>query len=43
LIIEVHTHPEEALSDGAQSLLPERFSQLMRELKTLAKAVNREI
>jgi 3-deoxy-7-phosphoheptulonate synthase len=43
LIIEVHTHPEEALSDGEQSLLPERFSQLMRELKTLAKAVNREI
>ena len=43
LIIEVHTHPEEALSDGEQSLLPERFSQLMRELKTLVKAVNREI
>ncbi|MGD9015504.1 MAG: 3-deoxy-7-phosphoheptulonate synthase [Candidatus Omnitrophota bacterium] len=43
LIVEVHTHPEEALSDGAQSLLPEKFIQMMRELKTLAKAVNREI
>jgi 3-deoxy-7-phosphoheptulonate synthase len=43
LIIEVHTHPEEALSDGAQSLLPERFTQLMQELRPLAKAVNREI
>jgi 3-deoxy-7-phosphoheptulonate synthase len=43
LIIEVHTHPEEALSDGAQSLLPEKFTQLMHELKTLAKAVGRKI
>jgi len=43
LIIEVHSHPEEALSDGVQSLLPEKFSQLMGELKTLAKAVGRVI
>jgi 3-deoxy-7-phosphoheptulonate synthase len=43
LIIEVHTRPEEALSDGAQSLLPERFRELMDELKVLAKAVGREI
>ncbi len=43
LIIEVHSHPEEALSDGAQSLLPEKFTQLMQELKILAKAVNRKI
>ena len=43
LIIEVHPHPEEALSDGAQSLLPEKFSQLMQELKVLAKALGREI
>jgi len=43
LIIEVHTHPEEALSDGVQSLLPERFAQLMQELKALAKAMGREI
>ncbi|MFH1339280.1 MAG: 3-deoxy-7-phosphoheptulonate synthase, partial [Candidatus Omnitrophota bacterium] len=38
LIIEVHSRPEEAMSDGAQSLLPERFAQLMKELKALAKA-----
>ncbi|MCK9604543.1 MAG: 3-deoxy-7-phosphoheptulonate synthase [Candidatus Omnitrophica bacterium] len=43
LIIEVHNHPEEAVSDGAQSLLPSNFSQLMNELKSLAKAMGREI
>jgi len=43
LIIEVHSRPEEALSDGPQSLLPERFAQLMKELKALAKAIGREI
>jgi len=43
LIIEVHTHPEEALSDGVQSLLPERFTVLMQELRGLAKTVNRTI
>jgi 3-deoxy-7-phosphoheptulonate synthase len=43
LIIEVHTHPEEALSDGTQSLLPEKFEQLMKELKTLTKAVGRQL
>lgn len=43
LIIEVHTHPDESLSDGAQSLLPNKFSQLMQELKVLAKVVGRTI
>ena len=43
LIVEVHTRPEEALSDGAQSLLPERFRELIGELKVLAKAIGREI
>jgi len=43
LIIEVHSHPEEAMSDGAQSLLPANFSQLMSDLKTIAKAIQREI
>jgi 3-deoxy-7-phosphoheptulonate synthase len=43
LIIEVHSHPEDAMSDGAQSLIPANFAQLMGELKTLAKAVGREI
>ena len=43
LLIEVHPNPEEALSDGAQSLMPEKFAELMEELKGIAKAVGREI
>ena len=43
LIIEVHSRPEEAYSDGAQSLLPSTFAVLMNELKLLAKAIGREI
>ncbi len=43
LIIEVHTKPEEAKSDGAQSLIPKNFAKLMEELKPLSKAVGREI
>src|SRR5262249_9815056 len=33
LLIEVHTDPEKALSDGAQSLFPDQFTQLMAELR----------
>jgi len=43
LIIEVHEDPEEALSDGAQSLKPDNFSTLMRELGLVAQAVGREV
>ena len=43
LIIEVHPNPEEALSDGAQSLLPDKFAELMKEVSKVAKAVGREI
>jgi len=43
LIIEVHDKPEEALSDGPQSLLPRNFTALMKELKKIATAVGREI
>ena len=43
LIIEVHTSPEDASSDGAQSLIPSNFTSLMCELKNLAKAIGREI
>jgi 3-deoxy-7-phosphoheptulonate synthase len=43
LIIEVHTNPEEALSDGEQSLRPDDFKKLMKELKPIASAVGREI
>jgi 3-deoxy-7-phosphoheptulonate synthase len=43
LVIEVHTKPEEALSDGEQSLKPDDFRRLMKELKPIAAAVGREI
>ncbi|MDD5059603.1 MAG: 3-deoxy-7-phosphoheptulonate synthase [Candidatus Omnitrophica bacterium] len=43
LIIEVHNHPEEAASDGAQSLIPENFASLMGEMKAIAKALGRNI
>jgi ABC-type glycerol-3-phosphate transport system substrate-binding protein len=43
LIIEVHPRPEEALSDGPQSLKPTKFTQLMRELKPVAEAVGRSL
>ena len=43
LIIEVHPKPEEALSDGVQSLLPDNFDKLMKDLKNIAKAVGRDI
>lgn len=40
LIVEVHPRPEDALSDGPQSLRPERFEQLMRELTLLRGALD---
>ncbi len=42
LIIEVHPHPEEAASDGAQSLKPEKFAQLVREVRAIAEVVGRK-
>ena len=41
LIIEVHCHPECALSDGDQSLVPRNFEQLMNEVRQIAPAVGR--
>ena len=43
LLIEVHTQPEIALSDGDQSLIPVAFQELMNEIKPVARAVGREI
>jgi 3-deoxy-7-phosphoheptulonate synthase len=43
LMVEVHPHPEEALSDGAQSLKPERFAALMESLPPIAEAVGRTL
>jgi len=43
LIVEVHPRPEEALSDGAQSLKPERFAELVKETRAIAQAVGRDL
>jgi 3-deoxy-7-phosphoheptulonate synthase len=43
LLIEVHPHPERALSDGAQSLDPPMFADLMRRMQNVALAVDRTI
>ena len=41
LIVEVHPRPEEAASDGAQSLKPERFAQMVRQVRRIAEAIDR--
>ncbi len=43
LMTEVHYKPEEALCDGYQSISPDEFSLMMRDLKKLAKAIGRDI
>lgn len=43
IMVEVHPHPERALSDGDQSLTPKGFSQLMKEMEPIARAVGRRI
>jgi 3-deoxy-7-phosphoheptulonate synthase len=43
LIVEVHPTPDKALSDGAQSLYPEQFAQLMEECSRIAEVVHRQI
>jgi 3-deoxy-7-phosphoheptulonate synthase len=43
LIIEVHPHPERALSDGGQSLTPEQFSDLMKQVRAIAEVIGRRV
>ncbi|MGH7730062.1 MAG: 3-deoxy-7-phosphoheptulonate synthase [Candidatus Eiseniibacteriota bacterium] len=43
LIIEVHHDPDHALSDGAQSLYPEQFDQLMGQVRTIASVLGRRV
>ncbi len=43
LMIEVHDSPEEAFSDGQQSLVPKQFDLLMKDLKKITSAVSRDI
>ncbi len=43
IIVEVHHDPDHALSDGAQSLFPDQFSQMMKEVRMIAEAIGRSI
>jgi len=43
LIVEVHDDPDKALSDGAQSLFPDQFAELMEQLRIIAPAVGRTL
>lgn len=43
IIVEVHPHPDRALSDGAQSLNADQFGEMMRQLRRVAEAVDRQI
>jgi 3-deoxy-7-phosphoheptulonate synthase len=43
LIVEVHTHPDQALSDGVQSLYPEQFEQLIAQVRQIAAVLGRTI
>jgi len=43
LIIEVHNDPEHALTDGAQSITPQQFRDMMTAIRRIAAAVDREV
>jgi 3-deoxy-7-phosphoheptulonate synthase len=43
LLIEVHNDPDKALSDGAQSLYPDQFDTLMKELRLIAGVIGRRL
>jgi len=43
LLVEVHCDPQKALSDGPQTLRPDRFDQMMRELRRVALAIGAEL
>lgn len=43
LMVEVHHDPEKALSDGPQALLPEQFSEMMKQVKLIAEVIGRTI
>jgi 3-deoxy-7-phosphoheptulonate synthase len=43
LMVEVHPDPPKALSDGAQSLYPEQFEELMGQIDVIARSIGREL
>jgi 3-deoxy-7-phosphoheptulonate synthase len=43
ILVEVHNHPEKALSDGPQSIYPDQFARMMDELEQIAPVVGRKL
>jgi 3-deoxy-7-phosphoheptulonate synthase len=43
LLIEVHPNPDRALSDGAQSLWPDQFDELVQQVGIIAEAIGRRL
>jgi 3-deoxy-7-phosphoheptulonate synthase len=43
IMVEVHHDPTHALSDGPQSLYPDQFTQMMKEIRMIAQAISRSI
>jgi 3-deoxy-7-phosphoheptulonate synthase len=43
LLIEVHHDPDHALSDGAQSLFPDQYEELVRQIRTIAEVIGRKV
>jgi len=43
IMVEVHPNPETAFSDGAQTLFPDQFAQLMREVRAIAEVIGRRV
>lgn len=43
LIVEVHSHPEQAVSDGAQSYRPEQFADMVKQVRAIAEAMGRKV
>lgn len=43
LMVEVHTQPDQALSDGPQSLFPDQFDELMKQVRQIATVVGRSV
>ncbi|MFO0071166.1 MAG: N-acetylneuraminate synthase family protein, partial [Gemmatimonas sp.] len=43
ILVEMHPTPDRALSDGAQSLYPDQFGELVKQLRTIAAAIGRSV
>jgi 3-deoxy-7-phosphoheptulonate synthase len=43
ILVEMHPEPDRALSDGAQSLYPDQFAEMMDQLRAVAAAIGRSI